>query len=199
LLPFLAEHFHHVVAVDFAQGMLSRAREVCQKLKNVEFLRRGLINLGDLKGRLDVAVAVNSLVLPDVTVAGCGVALDPCLLEAGRPVPRHRAGDRRCPLLHVLLLDRPAHAACRRTRPARTPLSRRARVTNNFAFGDFTYQGLEQHFWQPFESALPAETRAGFRKIRTKKVWLSWSQFGPAGQELSARTAAVGLVFQADA
>src|SRR4051794_13922300 len=66
LLPLLASRFARVVAVDFAPGMLARARERCAGLANVTFEQRELDDLTPLHGTLDVAVAVNSLVLPDV-------------------------------------------------------------------------------------------------------------------------------------
>ena len=66
LLPTLAKHFRRVIAVDFAEGMLKRAREHCGELPNVEYLHRTLTDLAPLAGQVDVAVAVNSLVLPDV-------------------------------------------------------------------------------------------------------------------------------------
>src|SRR5262245_2128383 len=67
LLPFLSDRFKHVFAVDFAEGMLSRAKERTEGRNNIEFLQRPFTDLADLHGRLDVAVAVNSLVLPDVS------------------------------------------------------------------------------------------------------------------------------------
>ena len=45
----------------------------------------------------------------------------------------------------------------------------------DFAFGQFRYQGLEQHFWQPFEVRYRLE-RAGFSHIRLARVLLSWEQ-----------------------
>src|SRR2546425_11055428 len=42
LLPELARRFHHVVAIDFAPGMLERARRRCQGLRNVELHQRPL-------------------------------------------------------------------------------------------------------------------------------------------------------------
>src|SRR5207248_116563 len=64
LLPLLARRFARVLAVDFAPGMLERARERCRGLANVEFVQRDLTDLSGLAGQVDVAVAVNSLVLP---------------------------------------------------------------------------------------------------------------------------------------
>src|SRR5262245_27026611 len=52
LLPFLAERFGRVVAVDFAEGMLGRARERCAGIDNVEFLRRSLTDLAPLDGAI---------------------------------------------------------------------------------------------------------------------------------------------------
>jgi hypothetical protein len=46
----------------------------------------------------------------------------------------------------------------------------------DFAFGQFRYHGLEQHFWQPFEVGYRLR-RAGFRRIRCRKVLLDWEQF----------------------
>src|SRR4051812_26721102 len=45
LLPVLAERFRKVFAVDFAEGMLGRARERCLGLANIEFLQRRLTDL----------------------------------------------------------------------------------------------------------------------------------------------------------
>src|SRR3712207_5105020 len=64
LLPFLSRNFATVYAVDFAPAMLRRARERCTGLKNIVFLEQRLTALEDLAGRVDVAVAVNSLVMP---------------------------------------------------------------------------------------------------------------------------------------
>src|SRR4051794_6634622 len=68
LLPILAEKFQRVVGVDFAPGMLARARDRCRELGNVEILQRDLTDLGELKETVDVACAVNSLVMPRVEV-----------------------------------------------------------------------------------------------------------------------------------
>src|SRR5437870_5615896 len=64
LLPFLADNFPHVHAVDFAEGMLLRARQQVAGRTNVSFLHANFTDLTALHGQVDVAVAVNSLVLP---------------------------------------------------------------------------------------------------------------------------------------
>src|SRR5919204_2694800 len=64
LLPVLAGRFGRVLAVDFAEGVLARARRRCRGLANVQFFARDLTELTPLRGQADVAVAVNSLVMP---------------------------------------------------------------------------------------------------------------------------------------
>src|ERR1700693_2570141 len=66
LLPALASRFHDVYAVDFAAGMLQRARERCAGIDNIRFIQTPLTELGGLAGQVDVAVAINSLVMPSV-------------------------------------------------------------------------------------------------------------------------------------
>ena len=68
LLPYLAERFGRVFALDFAPKMLKRAdaRLGSDAAARVSFLERPMHEIDDLASQLDVAVAVNSLVMPDV-------------------------------------------------------------------------------------------------------------------------------------
>jgi SAM-dependent methyltransferase len=197
LLPFLAQHFRRVVAVDFAEGMLSRAREASSGLKTVEFLRRELTDLSDLRGRLDVAVAVNSLVLPDVARLDRALTSIHAALKPGGHflgiVPAIDAVH----YFTMLLLDR----AQTRGLPADKARQNAAHLGEHeyydFAFGEFRYQGLRQHFWQPFEVRYRLK-RAGFRRVRVRKVLLSWSQFGPAAGDLAGQPPPWDWFFQAE-
>jgi SAM-dependent methyltransferase len=182
LLPFLAENFRTVYAVDFAEGMLARARQRCAGLKNVSFLQRGLTDLAPLTGKLDVAVAINSLVLPDI----------PDLEEALRQIHASlKPGGRFLAILPamdavhyytMLLLDR-ALASGKPPAAARKNAAHHAEhELYDFAFGQFRFKGLEQHFWQPFEIGYRLK-RAGFVKVRRARVRLSWRQLA-CGSEL---------------
>src|SRR4051812_7546885 len=67
LLPRLVGRFGTVIALDFAPGMIARARErLGPAAESVVFETRPMHDLGAYAGRIDVAVAVNSLVMPDV-------------------------------------------------------------------------------------------------------------------------------------
>src|SRR5207253_4263042 len=66
----------------------------------------------------------------------------------------------------------------------------------DFAFGQFRYRGLEQHFWQPFEVRYRLR-RAGFGTIRLARVLLSWDQFACA-DDLRSYTPPWDWFFQAE-
>jgi SAM-dependent methyltransferase len=181
LLPLLGELFGVVYAVDFAEGMLERARTRCAGLKNVTFLQRSLTELSPLTGKLDVAVAVNSLVLPEIPDLEEALRqIHSCLQPGGHLLAILPAMD----AVHyytMLLLDR-ALAAGLPTAAARKNAAQHGEHTlYDFAFGQFRYQGLEQHFWQPFEVRHRLR-RAGFRKLRLARVLLSWEQFACGGE-----------------
>jgi SAM-dependent methyltransferase len=179
LLPMLARRFRHVYAVDFADGMLARARERCAGLANVEFLRLGLTDLAPLAGRVDVAVAVNSLVLPDVADLDAALGQVRAALRPGGQflgiVPAMDAVH----YFTMLLVDRARRAGMPAAQARNNAAHHAEHALYDFAFGDFCFQGLEQHFWQPFEVRYRLR-RAGFRGARLAKVRLAWHQFGCA-------------------
>jgi SAM-dependent methyltransferase len=179
LLPFLAAHFREVWAIDFAEGMLARARERCQGLTNVHFLQRDLTDLGELQGRLDVAVAVNSLVMPKLdTLEAALRAIHAALKPGGHFLGIVPAID----AVHyftMLLLDRARQTGMPEDKARQNAAHHAEHALYDFAFGHFRYKGLDQHFWQPFEVRYRLR-RAGFRRVRLVKVALAWEQLGCA-------------------
>jgi hypothetical protein len=65
----------------------------------------------------------------------------------------------------------------------------------DFAFGQFRFEGIEQHFWQPFEVRYRLR-RARFRNIRLQRVLLDWNQFA-WGPELKKFTPPWDWFFEA--
>lgn len=182
LLPFLSKHFGRVHAVDFAAGMLARAREGVAAAENVTFHQQSFTDLSPLHRQLDAAVAVNSLVQPSI------VDLEESLRQIHlslRPGGKFLGIVPAIDGVHyytMLLVDR----ALRMGRPLDAARKNAAYLGElnyyDFAFGQFNYEGLEQHFWQPFEIRHRLE-KAGFRLKRLKKVHLSWTQFA-VGKDL---------------
>lgn len=176
LLPFLAEHFERVVAVDFADGMLRRAKRRCKDYDNITYHRRSLTDIGDLPCELDVATSINSLVMPDVGDQEQSLQQ---ILGALRPGGRFFAILPAMDAVHyqtMLLVDR--------ARELGKPIAAARRNAGHFgehelydfAFGQFHFQGLEQHFWQPFEIRHRFK-KTGFRRVTLSKIELSWKQF----------------------
>lgn len=196
LLPFLAKKFHRVLAVDFAEGMLARAREHCRDLTNVEFSQRNLTELGDLAGQVDVAVAVNSLILPDVGALEMALEMIHGTLRSGGHflgiVPAMDAVH----YYTMLMVDRARQSGMPQRQARQNAALHAEHALYDFAFGTFRYKGLEQHFWQPFEIRYRLR-RAGFRRVRLKKVHLAWRQFN-GGAELAEQPPPWDWFFQAD-
>jgi len=68
LLPRLVTRFDRVLALDFAPAMLARAKSRLgpEAAARVTFVQRPMHELADFAGQIDVALTVNSLVMPDV-------------------------------------------------------------------------------------------------------------------------------------
>ncbi len=175
LLPYLCKHFHEVWGVDFAEGMLARARENAAKCK-VTYLCRSLLDLTPLHGKLDVAAAINSLVMPSVADQERVLAeIRQCLKPDGWFVGVLPALDG-VHYLSMLLMDR-ALASGKTMDAARKNVRKLNDLEHyDFEFGQFRFQGIEQHFWQPFEIGYRFR-RAGLRVVRMRKLRLSWRQF----------------------
>src|SRR5207245_7904227 len=175
LLPFPAAQIQRVLAIDFAEGMLERARERCRHLRNVEYFQLPLTDLASRARRVDVAVAVNSLVMPEIPALEESLQQIHRLLRPGGVflgiVPAMDAVH-----YHTMLLVDRALAAGKPIEVARKNAAHFVEhALYDFAFGEFRYEGLEQHFWQPFEVRYRLR-RAGFQHIQLARVLLSWEQ-----------------------
>lgn len=176
LLPFLSDQFEDVIAVDFAAGMLARAKERCRDRKNIRYLQASFLELETRFEPVDVAVAVNSLVLPNVddlenALRSIRAVLKPKGWFFGI-LPAMDAVH----YLTMLLTDRALDAGKPLDVARKNAAHHCDHALFDFAFGQFRYRGLEQHFWQPFE-VRHRFRRAGFALRRLKKVELAWQQF----------------------
>jgi SAM-dependent methyltransferase len=114
LLPFLVEQFGRVYAIDYAPASLAEARRAHPGL-GIVFRRRDLRDLTPLRGRLHVALAVDSIVGPraedvdrileqvhqSLVEGGIFLATFPAASRSGPPVafplPAARAEGERAP------------------------------------------------------------------------------------------------------
>ena len=100
LVPFLADRYSQVVAVDYAPASLAEARKR-QPAENVQYRRRDMRDLTPFREAFDVAVAVQSIVGPrradvdrilrqvwrSLREGGLLLALFPAADRVGEPVP----------------------------------------------------------------------------------------------------------------
>lgn len=199
LAPLLAR-FGKVVALDFAPGMLARARERVdpEDLGRVTFLERSMEDLDDLAGTIDVAVAVNSLVMPDVrrihaTLAAIRRALRPGGVFLGI-APSIDAIQ-----YHTMLLyDHALESGLGPDEAETFATIHGEHRYYDFAFGRFQFRGLRQKFWQPFEFD-HRFGKAGFRSVTIERVLYPWDENFVGAAELADRPPSWDWFFRAEA
>jgi SAM-dependent methyltransferase len=198
LLPYLAQRFERVIALDFAPRMLDLAADRLgpETAPRVTFLERPMHQLDDLAGRLDVAIAVNSLVMPDVRVVDCTLkSIRAALRPGGLFLGIVPSIDAIC--YHLMLLTEHALDQGYLPREAQRLAALHAeRRHYDFAFGQFRYRGLHQKFWRPFEIEYRL-SKAGFASISLAKVLYPWDENLAGGDTLAGHPPSWDWFFQA--
>ena len=187
LLPYLTERFEWVFALDFAPGMLARARGRldAEASARVVFLERSMHELDDLAGKLDVAVAVNSLVMPDVRVIDRTLrAIRESLKPGGYFLGVVPSID--AIYYHMMLLiDHSLDQGLPYAEAEKVAALHVERSHYDFAFGRFQYDGLRQKFWHSFEIEYRLK-KAGFTATVLEKVLYPWDESLACGSALAA-------------
>jgi len=185
LLPRLVGRFGRVVALDFAPGMIARARaRLGPDAEKVTFLQQPMDELDDYEGRLDVAIAINSVVMPDTraidrTLRAVRSGLAPGGVFLGA-VPAMDA-------IHyhtMLLMDKALDRGLAPEEAERLAAFHAEHSCYEFAFGRFSFQGLRQKFWQPFEIR-HRMTKAGFASVELGHVLYPWDDSMAGSEELA--------------
>jgi SAM-dependent methyltransferase len=197
LLPSLVGRFERVIALDFAPGMISLARErLGPDAAGVDFEVRAMDDLDDFAGQIDVAVAVNSLVMPDVRVIDRTLRAIRASLRPGGVflgvVPSMDA-------IHyhtMLLMDQALDRGLDPEEAERSAAFHAEHHFYEFAFGRFAFQGLRQKFWQPFEIR-HRMAKAGFKSVELGQVLYPWDESLAGGAELGDHPRSWDWSFQA--
>jgi len=185
LLPELLERFGSVTALDFAPAMLKRSRDrLGDRADRIEFLLRPMHDLADLQGRFDVAVAVNSLVMPDLrALHETLLAIRGCLAPDGWFIGVLPSIDA-IQYQTMLLVDRALDRGIEPKEAEKLASHQAEHTLYDFAFGRFAYQGLRQKFWQSFEIEFRL-AKAGFREVQLSKLLYPWDDNLPCGSDFT--------------
>jgi SAM-dependent methyltransferase len=186
LLPYLADRFGQVVALDFAPAMIERAKGRLgpEAAARVTFLQRPMHDLDDFAGRIDVAVAVNSLVMPDVRLIDRTLRAIRASLKPGGELLGIVPAIDAITYHAMLLLDQALERGMEPKEAERLAALQAERRYYDFVFGRFRFQGLRQKFWHTFELEHRL-TKAGFTTITLAKVLYPWDQSLYDGRELA--------------
>jgi SAM-dependent methyltransferase len=185
LLPRLLGRFGKVVALDFAPAMVARAKKrLGRDASRVRFEVRAMHELDDYKGKFDVVVAVNSIVMPDVQIIDQTLSAIRATLRPGGEflgvVPAMDA-------IHyhtMLLLDRAIDQGLAADEAERLTAYQAEHHYYDFAFGRFQYLGLRQKFWQPFEIR-HRMAKAGFASVSLDQVLYPWDDSLTGSEDFS--------------
>lgn len=175
LLPHLVDRFGKVVALDFAEGMLDacRKRLGAKRSAKVRFLNRAMHELDDLKASIDIAAAVNSLVMPDPRVVDTTLRkIFQSLKPGGRfigVVPSVDAIHHHTLMLWDAYLDQ-GYSIEESQRLVATHMEH---ALYDFAFGKFEFGAIRQKFWQPDELRYRLR-KAGFENVELVKLEYPW-------------------------
>ncbi len=174
LLPFLSRNFAHVIAVDFSAKMLECAKAK-PRAPNVEFLRADMADLSAIAGRCDVAVAVNSVLMPSPRgVDNAFHQLMECLKSGGMLAticPAMEAVLYQALLVHERELSRHESEAAALT--ATTNILEKRKF--DFVSGIFDDNGFRQKFYYEFELKYRLK-KVGFKAVKLKKVLYPWGE-----------------------
>lgn len=186
LLPHLIGRFGTVIALDFAPAMIEKARaRLGSDAAKVAFENRPMYELEAYQGRIDVAVAINSVVMPDVreidrVLGAVRSSLTPQGVFLGI-VPAIDAIYYQT----LLLLDQALGRGLNPEEAERHAAFYGEHRYYNFAFGRFRFRGLKQKFWQPFEIRYRL-TKAGFGSVELSQVLYPWDENMIGGSDFAA-------------
>lgn len=198
LLSHLAGRFAQVIAVDFAPAMLERAKKRIGQAaaSKVSFFERPIHELDDFVSQFDVAVAINSLVMPDVNLIDRSLrSIRASLLPDGQFLGIVPAMDAISYHL-VLLMDQAIDQGLEPKEAEKFASLNVERRRYDFAFGRFRFQGIHQKFWQPFELEYRFK-KAGYTSLVIQKVLYPWDDNVPGDDDLAEFPRSWDWFFQA--
>jgi ubiquinone/menaquinone biosynthesis C-methylase UbiE len=169
-LPFLAERFKQVYAVDFSEAMLGKAKERFAYYSNIKFFLADIRNVSELGLMCDVVVAVNSIIQPNLNDVNRSLnEIYKSLKKGGVFMGIFPSMD--SVLMHSVKVYEREFLKCEDNSEA---MNRTKKIIErnkyNFITGIYSDNGEDQKFFYKFE--LKSRLRvAGFKKIKFRKIF----------------------------
>jgi ubiquinone/menaquinone biosynthesis C-methylase UbiE len=187
LLPHLVKQFGKVVALDFSPAMLEQCRKRlgAEHSRAVRFLQRPMHELGDLAGQIDVAVMINSLIMPDVRLIDRTLEAVRASLSSGGVIMGIVPSMDAIQYQTMLVYEQALNHGLAPTDAMRFTSHHAEHRSYDFAFGHFRFNGLRQKFWMPFEVEYRMG-KAGFHGIELHKVLYPWGESADGTAELAS-------------
>ncbi len=177
-IPHLAGRFAHVTAIDISDKMIEVAKGK-HKFDNVEFLVRNAAALQEFYGQFDVAVAVNSIIVPTIKDLE-KILKETCkvLKDGGRLLavfPSMEAILYQAMLVYEAVLEETGSEKTARLRTARELGAKKFDLLMGI-----DKEGFAQKYFYRFEIKYRLR-KAGFKNIRVRKVHYPWEISAESG------------------
>jgi SAM-dependent methyltransferase len=172
LLPFLADRFKKVVAVDFSPKMLRAAQLNCPH-HNIQFCRQSLTDLSVFSGQFDLAVTVNSVLAPNLDTVDQILREMAASLKPGGILAGIFPSMESVLYEGVLILDREREQSENEEEALKRAQRKVRRNRYNFIAGFYTEGDDRQKFYYSFELRRRLQ-KAGFKGIQLGKVLYPW-------------------------
>jgi len=181
LTPILAKKFKKVVGIDFSKKMVGYARKKNKKYANASFFHADMRNLKKFHNSFDLAIAVNSILLPSSKDVNKTLKeIYKVLKPGGKFIAIVPAME---PYLYqsLLIIDKEIKKGKNQARAREKARKFIKKQEHDFLSGTITFEGDSQKCFYRFE--IPYRFKdAGFAKLKLEKVLYSWEASAEAGQ-----------------
>ncbi len=177
---FLSENFKEVIAIDFSKEMIKNAQEKNKNLGNVKFQVADMLKLKNSFGKFDVALAINSIITPNIkNINKIFRNINKILKKGGKffcVVPAMEIYAYQS-LIIAEMESKKNFSYKKMLRKVKKAIPEEE---HDFLLGITDFEGRQKNYYR-FE-ILWRLKKAGFKNIQIKKIFYSWKEFEKAGQ-----------------
>jgi len=177
---FLSKEFKKVIGIDFSKKMIAKSKERNKSLKNVKFCLGDISNLKKFYNKFDLAISINSIISSNLN------QVDKTFEEANKILKENGKFICILPAMEVfvyqsLIIAKNESEKNKNMKNINKKIRKLIKEKeHDFLLGLTNFEGKQKNYYH-FE-ILWRLKKAGFKKIKIKKVLYSWKEFADAGQ-----------------